>query len=1603
MVAINGSCDCIPDGSGKSEGGNVEVPSSWNDTTKKGSMEEPIHQLMARRAVEDADRLAVSDDSCSMTYKGLNGRANGLAHGLKEWGICLETPVAVCMESSPEMVVCLLAVMKAGGCYTPIDPAYPDDRVSYILEDSGAPVLLTSDPNRFSSMKAKVIDPKGWQWEEAFCPRVEAGLEHRAYIIYTSGSTGRPKGVEVTHSALLNLINWHCSTWEVTGEDRATQIAGPAFDASVWEIWPYLAVGASVFIPRGETRLHPFQLMAWMKEHLITCAFAPTPLAEAILAESSGADLNLRVLLTGGDRLQRRPDKNFSTRFINAYGPTENTVVSTCCEVAPGSHDGLPPIGRPVDNTKAYIVDASGNPLPIGHEGELWVGGLSLARGYLGRPALTAEKFIPNPFGDAGSRLYRTGDLVRYNDQGLIQFVGRMDHQVKIRGFRIELGEIEWALSQHPLVQSCIVMVREDLEVYGIKGKVLIAYLITEKETPHDSVLREFLAERLPEYMVPVGFLAMEGFPTTPNGKVDRKVLLEMNLPNLIVDRQTSYMPPRNSVEKQLVQWWTEVLGVEKPGIRDNFFSLGGHSLLLARLSALMEERLPFSPPLSELFQRLTIEKQGEWLIAEMLSASMDQKKPVVRESLPRLDRHDHAHFPLSSAQKRLWFIDRMAPGSAVYNLPLAFSLEGDLDVGSFQRSLDFLIQRHEVLRTIFTTVDGEPCQIIGPPAPAIFNEYDLREEPHPEKRIQDLLLEEAGFSFNLELGPLVRFNLLQLGDERFLFQINMHHIIGDARSFQVFMEELGCCHEAFKNGETPVLPALNCQYVDYAAWEADRLIGDRMGQQLDWWTAHLADPPVLELPTDRPRPKRQTYVGREYRFTLPVNLSRKISVLANSEEATPFMTLLAAYLLLLRRFTNQEDLVVGFPNTNRDLPEVQGVMGFFINTLVPRFNLSPHQTVRELIHQVRTVILDVKSRSDLPLDKLVEALQPDRDLSRSVLFQAAFSYFSKSAVEPEFPGLKLERYFFDRGLAHFDQLLVVEETGEGFSGSLEYNADLFNPSTMERMAAHYVLILDDFTKTPNQPLYLCTSFPGDEMKLLMHDWNQTASPTRDLIAPQLFQESAAAYKDQDALVAYEKDGVRAITYQVLARRVDHLAAWLWQEGVRQETVIGICMNRSPEAIIAMLAIHALGGAYVPVDPIYPSDRVAFMVEDAGIGFFFTREEEKPTDLEAHGFKACILYMEPLGIRHDTTVLDWTVLDEVEPDPFPRLVSEENTAYFIFTSGSTGRPKGVPMGHGTLRNFIDWFSKAYKIDHRVQGSLVAGPAFDGTIMEIWPYISLGATIHIPPEEARLDPALLDRFFNENKITHTFCPTPIAEALMDAWDPALSELVCLITGGDRLRKRPQAAFRGELINVYGPSEASCIASFSAVSPQGTQLPDIGRVVQNAQFYITDAQMTPVPIGVPGELLIGGICLSPGYLGRASLASAQFVPDPFGKQPGSRLYKTGDRVRYQSHGGGTLEFIDRIDTQVKIRGVRIELGEIESCLYQCPEVEVALVMVREDSNGEKRLVAYIQPHISQEDEAVLNDRLRHTLLDLLPEYMVPDPFVFLDIFHLSYCEF
>ncbi|NER93229.1 MAG: amino acid adenylation domain-containing protein [Symploca sp. SIO1B1] len=1530
---------------------NFGIQSSRNPTQNFVHPSDPgylgvIHQQFETQVEKTPDNLAVLGDNSQLTYKELNTRANQLARTLQKRGVNPETCVGISIERSVELIVGILAILKAGGIYVPLDPQYPQERLDYMIEDTQMPLLLTTatEVERFSdrSLELVCLEQEQDQITRESPDNLATAVtpQNLAYINYTSGSTGQPKGIGIPHSGVTNLVSGN-NILQFSSTDRIAHLSNISFDAATFEIWGPLLNGASLVTIPTNVVLSPPDLAATITEQSISIMWLTVALFNQMVQEVPQALSSLKCLIFGGEMansemVRRLIEVGSPQQLLNGYGPTEATTFTTFYPVESIPTTSRIPIGRPLAGVRCYILDQNLEPVPVGVAGELYIGGGGLARGYVNRPELTASQFIPDPFSETpGERLYATGDQARYRRDSQIEILGRIDNQVKIRGFRVEPEEVEATLLQHPEVQEAAILIKSKAN----GDKFLVAYFVGSTTEN----VRPYLRQKLPGFLVPAAFVPLPSLPLTANGKLDWRSLPE---PETVQQSVNENEQPRTPTEEIVIGVWSQVLNQEAIGIHDNFFDLGGHSLLATQVFSRLLNITNVKLPVQTLFEAPTVAELAVCLENEYQSRPQSLQTPIQPNSRT-------SDLPLSFAQKRLWFVTQLVPDTPGYNIPTAYRLVGELKVNILEKTLNQIISRHETLRTNFLPKQGEAYQVIAPEQPLSLNLIvpAATSKIEREAEIKRLINEAALKPFDLAQEPLIRASVFEVTPEEHILFLNIHHIVSDGWSLGILHREIGLLYQSAWEGNPYPLAKLPIQYADFACWQTQWLQGELLDAQLTYWRQQLTDLPLLGLYSDRPRPPVQTFLGKALNFKLSPSLSQQLKQVSRQQGATLFMTLLSAFKVLLYRYTGQEDIAVGFPIANRNRTEIENLIGFFVNTLVLRTDLSGNPQFQDLLARVRQTTLQAYAHQDLPFEKLVEELEPERDPSRNPLVQVVFALQNAPDQMPELPNLQVSQEELEIQTTRFDLECHLWETPDGLIGKFIYNVELFNPDTGSRMLEHFLRLLEQIGTEPEKTIADFSLLTPSEQQQIVVDWNQTARAyPRELSLHQAFEQQVEKAPEAIALVF----GETKLTYAQLNQYANRLASQLQGQGVTPETIVGLCMKRSLLTIIAILAILKVGGVYLPLDPDTPQHRLKSMLEDTEPSLLLTQEEFRSSLPKWDGvILACSLAQLTQG-----------------SDNFPlTTVKPDCLAYIMYTSGSTGKPKGIGVSHRAVMRLVNNPNYvSLSADDRLLH--IAPFTFDASTFEIWGSLLNGARLVImPPHTPSLEE--LAQGITEHKITVMFFTTALFHLMVEEKIDSLASLRQLLVGGEVMSVKLLQAFvryaqNCQTIHVYGPTENTTFTTFYPVKPEENfplSIP-IGRPISRTTTYILDPKMRPVPVGVPGELYTGGEGLARFYFNRPELTAEKFVPNPFSNKRNDRLYRTGDLARFMKD--GSIEFLGRIDTQVKIRGFRIEPGEIETLLNQHPTVKKTVVVPREEA-GNKQLVAYLVSQLESEASA------------------------------------
>ena len=1571
----------------------------WNDTAATYPQDSCIHRLFERQVVRSPQAIALIYGEQQLSYANLNAQANQWARHLRALGIgadqCADQRVALCADRGFGMVVGLLAILKAGACYVPLDPSYPSERLLQILAEANADLVLGDAVGRSALGEQALTQHRVLDLDTlaTLCDELpnddlasphDPTPDHLAYVIYTSGSTGMPKGVAMPHRPLSNLVHWQQKETERTGVSapRTLQFAALGFDVAFQEIFTSLCAGASLVLVESQVRLQFDTLIEVLRQQRVQRVFLPyialQTLAETVddvQAEDTELLPDLRDIIVAGEQLRLTPQIQRLFKRLpgcclhNHYGPTETHVV-TAQTLTPEAITESPshvPIGRPIANSRAYLLDRYGLHVPLGAVGELHIGGIGIARGYLGRPEFTAERFLDDPF-DAHSdgRMYRTGDLARYLSDGRLVFLGRNDHQVKLRGFRIEPGEIEARLAEHPSVRECAVVARDDAS----GDMKLVAYVVPlGRSDGLAATLHAHLSGALPDYMVPAAFVTLDAIPLTAHGKLDRNAL---PFPDEQAFARSCYEPPQGHVETELAKLWQSLLGVKQVSRHDHFFELGGHSLIAVRLLSRISQVFRVVLPLSTLFAQPVLHDLAKALVEKLAQASESSYATIPPS--PR-----EKTLPLSYAQQRLWFLAQLDGDSATYHIPLTVRLDGALDIAALRDALNSLFARHESLRTVFIAEHGQPhAELLPADAGPVLREHDLSRQPDIEAAQKQLLARERNRSFNLAVGPLIRASLARLDECRHILQLTLHHIVADGWSLGILARELGACYAASIHSHHNSLPPLPIQYADYVAWERKWLSGRHLVGQAAYWRNQLAGAPtLLELPTDRSRPARQSFKGAFLPLILDRTLTRDLKALGQQHGVTLFMIVLAAWALVLSRLAGQQEVLIGTPTAGRGRQELESLIGFFVNTLALRIDLSEQCDTASLLALVRQVALDAQAHQDLPFEQVVEIARVSRRMDHTPLVQVLFAWQSHDEGRLELPDILAEPIGeFD--WVKFDLELILNEADGCIQGGFNYASALFDRETISRHAGYLRNMLGAMVAEDSRPINQMPMLSAVERQLLLETWNQTETPYPDqLCMHQLVERWARESPQATALVSEQGQ----LSYAELNTQANRLAHHLIGLGVRPDQRVALCVEKGLAMFVGLLGILKAGGAYVPLDPAYASARLDYILHDAA-----------PSLLLCDAAGRAALGSGVLASVHVLDLADdsaWA--DGPAYDPLVAGLDARHLAYVIYTSGSTGTPKGVMVEHHGVINLALSLSERLAVTAGSRVSQFASLGFDASVFESAMALASGAALHLPSVVERQNPSAFIAFIGRHQITHATLPPAFLQGYVES--PQWTHRPTLILAGEASNPGLLKTWvrHATVVNAYGPTEITVCASVWVCSQDPDELPavPIGRPIANTRIYVLDEHGLPVPRGSIGELYIGGAGVSRGYLNRPELTAERFLRDPFDSWPHARMYRSGDLVRYLPD--GNLVFFGRNDHQIKLRGFRIELGEIEAQLAMHPMVRENVVLARADRPGDIRLVAYVVADRAHDDlVAVLRDHLGAWL----PDYMIPSAFVVLE---------
>ncbi|WP_167956552.1 non-ribosomal peptide synthetase [Anaerosporobacter faecicola] len=1534
-----------------------------------------VSQVFEQQVRKTPNRIAIVDDSQTLTYSALNEKANALARTLIQQGVKPNTIVALLMERTVDMAIGILGILKAGGAYLPIDPKYPTERINYLLENSAATTLVIGQGLNLVSIYTGTvlsIEQAIQNATDTSNPTPIATSTDLAYVIYTSGSTGKPKGVAIEHHSLLNYLTWFIDKAKITKRDKTILLSSYAFDLGYTSLYSALLSGGELHIVSQDMILDPECLLNYITTKKITyLKMTPSLFHMLVHAEhfqSSGIGDTLRYLVLGGETIQVTDLVTYhqlypTTAIMNHYGPTECTIgcIATVIDLEHlQEYAEHPVIGYPIDNMQVMIVDEQKCPVGIGQTGELYISGPGLARGYLNREDLNQQRFLNLPaFQQESMRFYKTGDLGRFLDNGSIQFLGRVDNQIKVRGYRVELGEIEAILSTYPHVKKVAVL---DLDDENGNKEICAYYESTEKLSAFD--LRAFLATRLPAYMLPAYFVPVEEIPLTFNGKINRTALPKPTEKMVLDWKEDS---PQTDTEKELSNIWCEILKLQHVGIHQNFFEIGGHSLRATVLRTKIHKQFHVELRIKDIFQHPTIKE-----LSRCIEQQQTQTKTQTDLTIPCVAAQPY--YPMSSAQKRIYVHSQLEPESLHYNMPAAFSIKGPLDLQRLQTSIEKIVNRHEIFRTTFHLIKGEYVQQIHP-----FSEVSLNmKQVWKQKECHNLSLDERRKAFiqpfSLDCFPLFRFQIIEEDKEQYILLLDMHHIIFDGVSIAIFIQELG----TYYNGET--LPPLTVQYKDYATWQLSRLTSkEGIKQKQFWLQVYEQEPSQQTLPLDYKRPATANYEGSSLHFQINASMTQALHAFNHKTKTTMFMLLYGAFSILLSKYSTQEDIIIGTAEAGRNHSALGNLIGVFINTLPIRTNPCGELTLSAYMEDIRRVCIEAFSNSEYPFDQLLDSLKTIHKMGQTPLFRTMFLLENVENAPINLQNLIIQPMKLEDTTSKFDLMLVAEEIDDHMTFTFKYATRLFKRSTIERMKESYLCILQAFINNSERTIAEIEYLPSSDKSLLQKTWNvpSCSFPTEKNIVT-IFMEQVAKKPERIAVVCEGKQ----LTYGELNQKADCIAYLLRQKGVHKDSIVGILLDRSVDMILAILGILKAGAAYLPIDVSYPANRIQYMLVDSKAVTVLTYE----------------CFVNKLPFINDFICLERNELYQSKQKVEVIDIGPSDLAYVIYTSGTTGKPKGVMLEHHSVVNLVYALNEAIyqPYPEHLHIALLAPYIFDASVKQIFVSLLFGHTLHILPEEARMDGEILLRYYLEHGIQISD-GTPIhLRILSECKREQLEQLPvqCFLIGGEALPSNVVTHFYkncGEranditIVNVYGPTECCVDATTYPITTRNQEEEVvIGQPLSNIKVYVMDSYQKLVPIGVPGELYLSGEGVARGYLNQRELTEEKFVENPF--QKGTVMYRTGDRVQWTE--AGTLRYLGRIDQQVKIRGFRIELGEIEKQLLRVQGVKDAVVIAREEGD-----CSYLCAYITSKEE-IPTDTLRMQLSKDLPPYMIPSYFVRLE---------
>ncbi|WP_264523070.1 non-ribosomal peptide synthetase [Flavobacterium sp. N502536] len=1523
-----------------------------------------IVDLIETQVAANPEGIALAYEGATMTYAALNAKANQVAHYLRSIGVTTESIVGLCMERSFEMVIGMLGIMKSGGAYAPIDPHYPAERIEFILKDTAAEAILV---NAGSSSKVNFLEDIAilnldehdtiFANQSAANPNVAIPVSNAAYVIYTSGSTGNPKGVVNEQRGLVNRLLWAKEYYNVTANDVLIQKTTFCFDVSVWEFFLPLLSGCKLVIPKPEGHKDSDYLRELIATHQVTMIhFVPSMLSAFLLDIDVTKCSSLKNVVCSGEALKISQAEEFqkalpNVTLSNLYGPTEASIDVTSC-IIPFNATDLKriTIGKPVANTQIYILDSEMNIQPKGVTGELYIGGVQVARGYINLPELNAFRFVNNPFGEG--KLYRTGDNAKWLQDGTIEYLGREDSQVKVRGYRIELGELDTVINSCPAIRQGVVIARED--AYGVNE--LIAYIVlTAAKTKEDVIA--YLKEHIPGYMIPGIMVELEAIPLTSNGKVNRKAL-----PDPVFSREYEYVAPTTKTEEELAVIWQDLLKAEQVGITDNFFELGGHSLLAVRLISAIKNTMNVALTITNVFSNPTISDLAYFIENQDTSAVLPL---VTKQDLPEA-------IPLSYAQERLWFVDKLK-GSEHYHMPVLLNLKGALNTDYLSQALKTIVERHETLRTVFVENEGVAYQVVQPA-----DSWELNVVA-TDADYQDLIADEINKPFDLAKDYMLRATVIKVAEAEHILVIVRHHIATDGWSESIIVKEFKELYASYASGREADLPVLDFQYADYSVWQRSELSGAVLEEKLGYWETKLSGVAPSALPVDYARPTVQSNRGDHISFKLDSDRSEALRTYAKEQGVTLFMLLSSVYKVLLYRHSGQSDICIGTTVANRPQQELESMIGFFVNALALRSDLSGNPSFNEVLKSVKQTTLEAYNHIAVPFEKVVDRVEKTRDKSRSSLFQVLFVLNNNPESKvSEFSDITIEAMAMNYNVAKYDLTIFAEDSAEGISFSFNYCTDLFSAATIAGLRSHYENLLGTILVNDTLSIGNLAMLSPEEEQALTVGYN-TADYTLSGEGTVLSLFEAQVAKTPDTVAFVYNDS--RMTYKELDEAATKLAYHYQQTyELQQNDLMGIMMDTSNWSLLGILSILKSGAGYVPIDPTLPKERQLYMVQEANIKALLIESSSlfDVIDFSVPVFSLDIQYADVAALPQEVT--------------FSTLATEETTAYVVYTSGTTGQPKGVQVSHKNLVDYYEGLDAKISISANKSFGLMSSLSADLGNTVLFGSLLSGGCLHLFNKESLMDGVKLQAYFNTNTIDCIKIVPSHWQALRLDTDLLLPART-IIFGGDVLPVSHVKEIAAQdpnvtIVNHYGPTESTIGKLLHKVDPDFDYVTiPVGKLFSNSEAYIVSSDMSLCPIGVSGELLLGGAGISKGYLNREDLTQEKFIANPFAGAKSTVLYRTGDLVRRNVL--GEIEFLGRVDDQVKIRGYRVELKEISRVIQGYSGIVQSEVLFKEDSTGVKRLVSYLVA-----EEGYSEADLKSYLLGIVPDYMVPQVFVVLD---------